>query len=338
MSAAEGPFRAGLATGIGSLPGIDPGRAAELIAGELPDLPHLVELPGRGAGADMVGRALAICVDMPAEVMPSGWRLARHRGRDIRRAEDFLAWDLDAAERHYAAAPWVKVQVTGPWTLAAEVETPRGHRAVTDPGAVRDLAASLAEGMARQLADLTRRLPATRFVVQIDEPSLPRVLAGSLPTASGFGAVPAIPAAEVTELLAQLVGFFPEQPVIAHCCHSDAPLSLLRSAGFAALSVDLTRPPTGGAGLDALGELIEAGTILLAGLVPTAAPAVPMDFRAAADPLLETWHRLGLPDTRLAQVVVTPACGLSGATEGWMRQALTLIRDAGRLLAELAMR
>lgn len=336
MSAAESPFRAGLATGIGSLPGTDAGSAAALIAGELPDLPHLVELPARGAGADMLGRALAICVDMPAEVTASGWRLARRPGRDIRRATDFLAWDQDAAEQQFAGAQWIKIQVAGPWTLAAMVETPRGHRALTDQGAVRDLAASLAEGIAAQVADLGTRLPGTRVVVQIDEPALPAVLAGDLPTASGFGVVPAVPAAVVTELLAGLLDSLTDVPTVAHCCHAEAPIALLRRAGFDVLSLDLSRPPTGAAGLDALGEMIESGVIVLAGLVPTTAPAVPVGFRAAAGPLLEMWHRLGLPDTRLAQVVATPACGLAGATDGWVREALTLIRDTARLLAELA--
>ena len=67
---------------------------------------------------------------------PSGWRIARRPGRDTLRAKDLLAWDLDAAEEHYAGAEWVKVQVCGPWTLAAGLELPSGHRALTDAGAV----------------------------------------------------------------------------------------------------------------------------------------------------------------------------------------------------------
>ena len=66
--------------------------------GELPDLPHLPELPARGAGADMIGRAGALLVDLPVELVPSGWRLAAHAGRDLRRARDLLARDLDALE------------------------------------------------------------------------------------------------------------------------------------------------------------------------------------------------------------------------------------------------
>lgn len=375
MSAPEDgtPWHAGLATGIGSLPGTDPGEAAALVAGELPELPHVVELPARGAGADMLGRALAICVDLPAEVMPTGWRLARRPGRDSQRANDFLAWDLDAAEQHFAGAPWVKVQVAGPWTLAAHVETPRGHRALTDDGAVRDLAASLGEGLAAHLANLARRLPGTRIAVQIDEPSLPTVLAGTLSTASGLGAVSAVPGPDVERVLAELVSSLEGHPTVAHCCHPDIPLSLLRGAGFGAISLDLTGAAGfDGARLDALGEAVEAGTALLAGLVPLAprgameapgsdaasyprAPSIDDDvskalaaqeepnrnttahgFRDIAAPLLQTWHRLGLSDALLDRVVVTPSCGLGGATPGWSRRALALARDAARLVADRA--
>lgn len=346
---ARSPWRAGLATGIGSLPGVDPSEAAALIAGELPDLPHLAELPGRGAGADMIGRALAICVDLPAEVVPSGWRLARRPGRDIRRANDFLAWDVDAAEASYAGAPWVKVQVAGPWTLAANVETPNGHRALLDPGATRDLAESLTEGLKDHLADLARRLPGTGIVVQVDEPSLPAVLAGSLSTASGFGRVPAVAAPDAQQVLSELVASLTDHPTVAHCCHTDAPLNLLRGAGFGAVSMDLTvGAALPGRALDAIGESVEAGTVLLAGLVPTRPPTTnesdagdidngqsgELTYRSAAAPLLDIWHRLGLPTEGFAGVAVTPVCGLAAATPAWTRRALRLARETGRFLAD----
>jgi methionine synthase II (cobalamin-independent) len=334
-SGPSAPWRPGLVTGIGSLSGTDPQQAAALVAGELPDLPHLAELPDRGPGADMLGRALALAVDMPAEVTPFGWRLARRPGGDIRRARDFLRWDLDAAEQHYAGAPWVKVQVTGPWTLAAQVETPQGNRAVTDDGAVRDLAASLAEGLAAHVADLAKRLPGTGVVIQIDEPSLPAVLAGSLSTASGFGAVRAVAAPDVEQLLAGLVDAQGGRPTVVHCCHPDAPLRLLRRAGFDALSLDLSAGMTlSSAQLDQIGEAVEAGTVLFAGLVPTREPEPRTDFHAVAAPLLDLWHRLGLPDSSLGRVVVTPTCGLAGVAPDRMRHVLALARDAARLLAE----
>ncbi len=47
---ARWPWPAGRATGIGSLPGTDIAEAQRVVLGELPDLPHLPELPARGPG------------------------------------------------------------------------------------------------------------------------------------------------------------------------------------------------------------------------------------------------------------------------------------------------
>src|SRR5919198_856510 len=161
------PWVSGAVTGIGSLPGTDPVAAARLVFDELPYLPHLPELPARGAGADMIGRGAALLVDLPVEIVPSGWRLTAHAGHELRRARDFLAWDMDALEAAGAgfSGP-VKVQVTGPWTL----------------GAARDLAESLSEGLQAHLDEVRRRLPAATPVLQLDEPSLPAVLAGAVAT------------------------------------------------------------------------------------------------------------------------------------------------------------
>ena len=184
---------AGVATGVGSLPGTDPAEATRTVFGELPDLPHVPELPARGAGADMIGRGAAFLVDLPVDLQPSGWRLVDRPGRDLRRSLDFLARDLDTLEdlaQDYAGP--LKLQVAGPWTLAATVELHYGDKAVSDPGATRDLTQSLAEGVRRHVADMAGRLPGAQIVLQLDEPALPAVLVGDVPTASGFGTLRAV--------------------------------------------------------------------------------------------------------------------------------------------------
>ena len=85
----------------------------------------------------------------------------------------------------------VKVQAPGPITLAAGLELANGHRAITDPGAVRDLTASLAEGVAAHRAALSRRLD-TPVVVQFDEPSLPAALGGQLTGVTALSPVAAL--------------------------------------------------------------------------------------------------------------------------------------------------
>ena len=93
---------------------------------------------------------------------------------------------------------------TGPWTLAASVELHTGHRVLTDRGAVREFAASLREGLRAHVAEIAERTGA-RVLVQLDEPSLPAVLAGTLPTASGWGTVRSVPAPDAQDLLRDLV-------------------------------------------------------------------------------------------------------------------------------------
>src|SRR3954454_107373 len=229
----------GPASGVGSLPGTDPAEAMRLVFGELPDFAHLPELPGRGAGADLIGRTAAFLVDLAVDLTPAGWRLVPRSGIDQRRAREFLQRDLDAltdvADDY--AGPF-KVQAAGPGTLAAGLERPRGDRAVADPGPRRDLAQSLAEGLVAHAAAVAARVPGARVVVQLDEPSVPAVLEGGLPTVSGFGKLSAVEAHVVEELLTRLVDQVPA-PVVVHCCAQRAPLDLFRAAGAAALSFDL---------------------------------------------------------------------------------------------------
>ncbi len=169
------PWPAAAATGIGSMPGTSPAEAIAVVLGELPDFPHLPELPARGPGSDLTGRTAALLVDMPVETSPRGWRFALRPGRDQRHAAGLLAADLDAVQQAAEgyAGPF-KIQVAGPWTLAATVELSRSQDpALADPGAVADLIASLAEGVAGHVAEVRQRIPAATVVLQLDEPACP---------------------------------------------------------------------------------------------------------------------------------------------------------------------
>jgi hypothetical protein len=326
------PWPAGAATSIGSLPGTDPVEAARLVFGELPGLPHLPELPDRGAGADMIGRGAAMLVDLATEIVPSGWRITARPGRDLRRAQDYLARDLDAvegvADGHRGA---VKVQVTGPWTLAASIELPSGHRAVSDHGATRDLSHSLAEGLRAHLADLTARLPGAQVVLQLDEPGLPAVLGGTLPTASGYGTVRSVSSEVVTQTLRAVLEIAPAGHRVVHCCAADAPIALLDSVGADAIALDLT--VLGHAHNDQLGEAVDAGTSLWLGVLPSVDSDITLD--TAREPILRLWNELGFPLDMLAGAVVpTPACGLAGASPPYVRRVLSVLRDAGHDLLD----
>ncbi|MGY4910464.1 methionine synthase [Micromonospora aurantiaca (nom. illeg.)] len=327
------PWPAGSATGIGSLPGTDIAEAQRIVLGELPTLPHLPELPARGPGADLVGRTAGLLVELPVELYAARWRIAPRPGRDLRRARDLMERDLDQlAEQAEEYAGPVKVQAAGPFTLAAALELPIGGRMLRDPGAVRDLAGSLGEGLRGHVEAVTRRLPRASVLLQLDEPSLPAVLAGRVPTESGFGTHRPVET-EVARALLRDVIEAAGVPALVHCCAPDVPLELIRSAGAAGVALDLSLVTD----LDPLGEAIDAGLGLLAGAAPTLPPPSGRAPTSAevADRVRRVWDKLGFPRRRLAeQVVVTPACGLAGATPGYARAVLTACRDAGRRLAE----
>ncbi|WP_420809041.1 methionine synthase [Amycolatopsis suaedae] len=323
------------------MPGTDAAEAAAVVLGELPEFPHLPELPARGVGADLLGRTAALLVDLAVEVVPSGYRVAARPGHDHRRGVDLLRWDLDAlqeaADRAGSAPAVVKTQIAGPWTLAAGIELPRGHRILTDSGATRDFGESLLEGLRGHVAELTARTGAP-VVVQLDEPTLPAVLAGSLSTPSGYGTVAPVHEPEARELLSRIITGAREitgNPVVVHCCATRPPVALLREAGAGALSIDATRLDGAPAALlDELGEAWDSGVALLLGLVPATDARVTL--RDLAGPALRLTGRLGFNRSTLAQrAVPTPACGLAGASADWVRRALALTRDLGRAFAEL---
>jgi hypothetical protein len=325
------------------MPGTDPAEAAAVVFGELPDFPHLPELPARGVGADLLGRTAALLVDLAVEVVPSGYRVAGRPGHDHRRGVDLLQWDLDAfqeaREKAGATPPVVKVQVAGPWTLGAGIELPRGHRVLTDRGALRDFTSSLLAGLAGHVAEVRARTGAP-VVVQFDEPTLPAVLAGDLSTPSGYGSVSAVPAPEAREVLTTVfegARAITGQAVIVHCCAAKPPLALLRHAGADGLAFDLAA--LGGASaafLDEIGGIWDDGATLFLGAVPAIAPeGEGPSLQDVAASSLKLVDRLGFNRDILAErAVPTPACGLAGATPDWMRRALALTRDLGKAFVE----
>jgi methionine synthase II (cobalamin-independent) len=321
------------ATGIGSLPGTDVREAAAQVFGELP-WPHLPELPERGPGSEMVGRTGALLVDLPLETTSHGWRMASRPGRDLRRSAALLSQDLDAVEeigQGYVGP--LKLQVAGPWTLASAVELRSGHRALVDAGACRDLADSLAEGVRRHVADVAGRVPGATVTVQLDEPSLPAVLAGTIPTASGFGAVRAIDPAAASRLLATVVDAVNQlgAPAVVHCCAPGVPWGLLLDLPVSGAAVDLAQLSE--ADDELVGEWLDRGRLVLAGALATdVGHRGPAREVAAVVRSFVRRSGFGVPEV-LSRVVVTPACGLAGLAPEDARTVMATIREAAEQLA-----
>jgi methionine synthase II (cobalamin-independent) len=325
------------ASGVGSFPGEDAAafdEALRVVLGTLTDLPHLPELPGRGPHADVTGRALAVVADLGVDLQPAGWRLTGTApGIDQRRAKSLLAQDLDALEEQAQGyAGRLKVQVAGPWTLAATTERPRGDRALADHGARRELAQALSEGVREHVTDLRRRLPAAEIVVQLDEPALPAVLAGKVPTASGFHRHRSVDAPAASPALEWVMSAVTESGAtpVAHCCASEAPLSLLTGAGARGISVDLSALDVGA--YDELAEVVESGRTLMLGVLPATDPVSPPVEGDVTDRVLRLLDMLGLGPDSPGDLVLTPACGLAGASPAWARWAYELGARAARNL------
>jgi methionine synthase II (cobalamin-independent) len=325
------------ATGIGSWPGTSPRHAAEVVVGELPDLPYLPELPARGLGADMIGRAGALLVDISIDTVTRGYRIASRPSSVTRRAVSMLAEDLDAFEEAWekvagtARGCPVKVQAPGPITLAAQLELANGHRAITDPGAVRDLTASLAEGMAVHRAALARRL-GTSVVVQFDEPLLPAALAGRLTGVTALN-----PVHPVDEVLA--IGLLDEcvrvagGEVLLHSCAAELPWTVLQRSAIGAVSVDVATLDA--EGLDGLGEFVDSGRVVVLGLLPAVATEGPPPLEELVAAAAAVTDRLGFPRSVLgSRIGISPACGLAGATEAWARTVTALTQRAAMAIGE----
>jgi methionine synthase II (cobalamin-independent) len=329
------------ASGIGSWTGTAARQAAEVIVGELADaLAHIVELPARGVGADMLGRAGALLIDVAIDTVPRGYRIAARPGAVTRRAISLLEEDMDALEEAWEVAGLrggqrvVKVQAPGPVTLAAGLELANGHRAITDPGAVRDLAASLAEGVATHRAELARRLD-TPVVVQFDEPSLPAALGGQLAGVTALSPVAALDEVVAGVLLDTCVSGVGgmDSGVVLHSCAANLPWDLFQRSTIGAISIDAGTLRA--ADLDGVAAFVESGRTVMLGVVPGTAPERRPSAEEVATAVVAVTDRLGFARSALRdRIGVTPACGLAGATPQWARTAIELARKAAEAFAD----
>jgi methionine synthase II (cobalamin-independent) len=311
-----------LATGIGSMPGTDFAESLRLVIGEVGDFVYVPELPARGVHAGMIGRSLAVLDGLEADLQPDGWRIGVGEGADLRRARSLLAQDLDTAEELAGTHEGLlKIQVTGPLTLAASAERPRGDKMLADHGARREIAESLAEGLRTHVADARRRFPRADLVVQVDEPSIVAVLTGGIPTASGFSRHRSVHPPEADALLRTVVEAITgsgARPAV-HSCAPDVPVELLVGAGFTAISFDLglARPD------DVWAESFEKGVDLWFGVVPPT-DTTNVTERQLAVRIEKFFGHFGFDEEAYAErLVVTPTCGLAGASPAWARKALS---------------
>ena len=319
-------------TGIGSFSGTHIDQALRVAFEHAPELPFLPELPARGPGADIIGRTAGLLVDLPVDLVPAGWRLVSRPGRDVQRVADMWERDLDALADFAADHDGqFKTQLSGMWTLAARLVLPGGSPLLADSVATQDVFASLLEGVRTHIAELRRRLPKATLVLQLDEPSLPVVLAGGLPTESGLSHLRPVEAVEVRRALGRLIAGVAPVPVVVRCASKRTPCGLIASAGAAGVSVnlddiDLESPDT----IDPLAAAVDGGVALWLGTAPSRGETTDLSDPTVRLTQVQTlWSRLG---QRPSAVVLTPMGGLAEATIGYASAALDHCRTLAHRL------
>lgn len=307
-----------IATGVGSWPGLRCLPAVEEITDILQDaheyLPFIPELPERGPGSDMIGRSLTFA-GLAATIVPTGWQHTSRFGAEQHRGISYLTEERDAAAEMFARYEGpIKVQYTGPITLAGSLELRSGASALTDASARADIAQSLSDSLATELSRLKRLLPQASWVVQIDEPLLPAAINGRVPTASGLRHLEALPADTAAELCAPVVQAITEaeaKPAV-HCCAAAPPIAWFAETGFATIGLDLEL--LGQKEWEAMGWATASGTTFAWGIEPTV-------MEQARQPW-EQWQSIGVRVGAAADFWVCSPCGLALATPSGSKQAL----------------
>lgn len=315
---------------LGSWPGTDMAATSRMVLGECPDHATIPELPSRGPHAAMVGRTFGMIDALSADFQPTGWRLIDAPGIDQRRARSTLRDDVEIfAEQAQGFTGEIVLTSAGPWTVAATTELARGSKVLADSGARRDVAHALGEGIVAQVARVRRLVPTASVRVQLDEPMLPSVMQGSVPTASGLRKVRAIEPPELETTLTAVCEAV-EAPVTLHCCAPGFDPGLPLRVGADAVACDVSSASVASATMDALARHLEQGGRFWWGLVDTREPdRVPRPANLLTR-AMNVVRPLELPRKMwLEQVVLTPACGMAG----WSIQPAT---RTVRALAQIA--
>ncbi|WP_026550267.1 hypothetical protein [Arthrobacter sp. Br18] len=328
------------ATALGEWPGSDPFEAERVIRGELgnPHLPFLAALPDRGPGSDALGRTLAMLVELPFDLQPHGWRLVAHPGKDQRRAESALSSDINAlgdiAGAEEAPAGRIKIHLRGPLSLAANVHLHAGERALLDSGARREIYESLAVGAARLVQRVAAVSRGAAVVVQLDEPDADAILAGRIPTASGYRTLRALDRREATDawgLVHEALRSAGTVQTVLALPPDDVVLDAALSSPAEALCLGV--PGISGRQWERLAEAVEAGRELWTSVLPAAEPLPQVS--ALVNCILDPWRRIGLPLSALGALTLVPDGSLARLSPATARLALTRLTQAADALNQV---
>lgn len=304
-----------------------------------------VELPGRGILAGRLARSLSCLEEFSYELGPHGFKLADHEGIDQRRTAATMQADLEALA--IAGAGYdgpLEVTVYGPWTLSAVTYLTRGDRALTDRGAVRDIAQSLAAGVPRMIATLQQLMPLAQISVDFDEHLVGQINAGVLPTFSGYSRIPAVTGPDIVELL---------QPLFSAMSSANVNVSMSIGDSFAGIAPAVlsqaqrvrmdfgSNPVWNERGWELIARAVERGTdFSLAVPAPHISQCAGPDVHGLADVLLIPWQRIGLELRHLERTAITlsdsAALSASAVPSYNVRGSVASLKKAAELIAERA--
>lgn len=320
------------ATGIGSWPLMSIDEAVRQST-QLWDLPYLPELPGRGPGGEMIGRALGL-MEIGMERGTRRWCASSTYGSEQRQARAMLRDDLDVlAEVLDGYVGPVKVSLAGPYTLLAFVDLARGEPMVLDPGARRDLVQAHFSAASELVTRLVKLIPGAEPVLQLDEPGLGAVADGSIRSASGMRQFPALEAEEYGRAFRDLAALMSQTTgLVVHSC-APAPWKVLKDAGVKAFAVDADSPGE----VDVLAEHIDTGGDLWLGIIPTAAGASSLTTDQVVTRALAWLRPLELGDRLMGHLKLSPACGLASLTAAEATGVARILHEATGLVEESLM-
>ncbi|PRA01506.1 hypothetical protein CQ010_02690 [Arthrobacter sp. MYb211] len=318
-------------TSFCQFPGQDPLEIHKVIRGELgePNLAVFPQLVDRGMGSDALGRSASMVSDMGFDLQPHGWRIGVTDGIDARRARSLLRSDenllADVIGAEKKPATRLKISTLGPWSLAAGLYLQHGERILIDHGARRDVLEAYADGVKQQLLRMRGSTTIQRFTVQLDEPQLPAVLDGALPTASGYRTLRSIPRQEVREVYSRFVQTLAEvegTQIVVNLPSADEQwikrVDILHQAGVQGYVIDPARMDH--RSWERVAALVETGAQIYLQLLEPGkrAPGV-VD---GVNKVLRPWRQLGLPLTQLGQLTLMPAGTFANASANQVVECL----------------
>lgn len=272
-----------------------------------------------GVGKNLAATTASLA-GLHVRTTPRGWELTAHPSLESRRTAGYLreVWDL-GEELLPGRAERLMVHVLGPWSMGAQIEY-RGHAAIADRPAFKDMALTLGEALREYVGRLSAAIGA-EVTVAVHEPQV-GVVIGGLPGATQFDGLNPVDPEFITGVWRRLVRQI-ETPSVLTCdgvvpstllgvdSSSDA-TSDLRAAGFRRIDFPLAQLGESTEVTDAIGALVggEMGTGMGIGV---GLPAVALAARSAgeiehaantmAKRLMRQWSQWTLPADLLPQCV-----------------------------------